>query len=137
MNISQLATNSANATVTRAELISLVKVIEFTLHDLEGEYSTRTGFYEIEAQALIQKLQKLLQDGDSVISGHLTDLELMILLANLLEVTAGIRIDDHFSSFGMSEEELDICYSTIDRYGKDKGLWKSNPGGPNPYAQTT
>jgi hypothetical protein len=137
MKIGRLAINNANVNVTRDELISLIKVIEYTLLELEGEYSTRTGFYEIEAQALIEKLQMALQDRDSVITVHLTDLELMILLANLLEVTAGIRIDDHFSSFGMSETELDICFTAIDQYGKDHGLWKDNPGGPNPYAQTT
>jgi hypothetical protein len=137
VKIDQLPVNNTNVIVTEAELISLIKVIEFTSHDLEGEYSTRTGFYETEAQALIEKFQKLLQVRDSVITVHLTDLEVMIVRANLLEVMAMIRIDDHFSAFGMSETELDILFRTIDQYGKDNGLWKIDRGGPNPYAQKT
>jgi hypothetical protein len=135
MKISQLALNSSTVIVTEAELIALIKVIEFALRNLEGEYSTRTGFYEIEAKALIEKFQKLLQVRESVITLHLTDLEIMIVRANLLEVTAMIRIDDHFSVFGMSEAELDIWFRTIDQYGEDHGLWKNDPGGPNPYAK--
>ena len=133
MQLTEAEIKQVLVTLTEQELISLLKVLQFTIRDLAWEYSTRTGFLESEAQELIEKLKSFKPSGSGTLIGDLANKELLIIRQNLLEVIGGIRIEDHLLTFGISGAGLENWFAIIDQYGEEHGFWKKDPGMPNIY----
>lgn len=135
MKLTESDIKRVQITLSEHELVLLVRVIQFTLDDLDWEYSTRTGFSKSETQAVIEKLHGAKQTGHADLIFDLTEGELFIIRQNLMEVTLGIWIEDFFSTFGVLEAELENWFSIVDQYGEEHGFWKNDPGGPSLYWQ--
>ena len=110
--------NDALLLITAQEHASLIRILRLTLTALRLEYSTRTGFFERETEALIEKLGTTRENKVS-----LTDQEILHLRQDLVEVLYGIDILDFESQFDLSREGVEILFQIIERYGKQYRIW--------------
>jgi hypothetical protein len=105
--------------IATEELESIIKILKFTLIELQYEYSTRTGFCENETEELIKKLECAI--GENKIS--ITNQEILNLRQNLVEVLFGIGNMDFDSQFNLSKKGVTALYEVIDRYSNQNGAW--------------
>ena len=109
----------ASLSITPPELDSIIKILQFTLVELEHEYFTRTGFYESETEALVTKLENA-PDRNNI---GITNQELLNLRQNLVEVLFAISNIDFESQYKLSRDAVNTLFEEIDRYGKQHGAW--------------
>jgi hypothetical protein len=116
--------NNAQLILTAAELNSIIKVLRFTLDDLEFEYSTRTGFYEYETLELMNRLTESLQTKSDSIGITVSNKDIFDIRQNFVEVLFAIPIMDYELHLGGSKQNLKEMYSVIDQYGENKDIWR-------------
>jgi hypothetical protein len=119
MEIKSSNKDSSQMLLNDAEADSLIKILKFTLSELEEEYSTRTGFDKFETEALIKKINDTL----GVNKMEMTNQEILNLRQNLVEVLFGIDIRNFDVLFGASRPVVNSLFELIDCYGKQHGTW--------------
>jgi len=119
MEFTGIDNESALLSISDQELDPIIKILKVTLVELQYEYSTRTGFYERETEALIKKLESA-PDKNKI---SITNQEILNLRQNLVEVLFGIGIIDFNSQFNLSREGVQALFEMIDRYGTQHGAW--------------
>jgi hypothetical protein len=124
MNIVEIDKDHAQLLLTAAELNSIIKVLRFTLDDLEFEYSTRTGFYEHETLELINRLTESLQTKSDGITITVSNKDIYDIRQNFVEVLFAIPIKEYESTFGVPEERLNEFFAVIDGFGENKDIWR-------------
>ena len=123
MQINNRDKDSVELILNKSEIDSLIKMLEFTLKELEHEYFTRTGFYETDTQELIKKFTEYLQIEDEEIKAMVSHKEIFNLRQNLNEILYAIQIENYDLLFGMSENTFDFIFKLIDKYGDAYRIW--------------
>lgn len=123
MEINNINKSKAELTGSKDELLSLIKVMEFVLKELEYEYFTRTSFNENETATLIKTIENSISDND-LQKIQLTNNQIFNLRQNLNEALFGIPVKNYKEVFIISKEKLKLLFEIIDKYGGVYKIWE-------------